>query len=62
VAYFPSAPTVITSYGYQPVSLHALVAVLFGQLSPTGKLPVTIREPSPSTRVLYPFGFNLSLP
>jgi beta-N-acetylhexosaminidase len=52
IAYFPQAPTFITSYGYQPVSLHALVKVLFGQLAPRGKLPVTIN--------LYPFGYGLS--
>ena len=59
VAYVPNASTFITSYGYQPVSMHALVKVLFGQLQPTGKLSVTITEPPPSTKVLYPFGFNL---
>ncbi len=41
--------------------MHALVKVLFGQLQPTGKLPVTITEPPPSTKVLYPFGFNVPI-
>jgi beta-N-acetylhexosaminidase len=54
IAYFTQAPTFITSYGYQPVSLHPLVKVLFGQLAPQGKLPVTIP--------LYPFGYGLGHP
>jgi beta-N-acetylhexosaminidase len=62
VAYFPNASTFITSYGFQPVSLHPLVKVLFGELQPDGKLPVTITKPAPSTEVLYPFGFQLGLP
>ena len=62
IAYFPNASTFITSYGFQPVSLHPLVKVLFGELQPRGKLPVTITKPPPSTEVLYPFGFHLGLP
>jgi beta-N-acetylhexosaminidase len=62
VAYLPAAPTFITGYGYQPVTLHALVKAMFGQLPLTGRLPVTIRRPPPSTDVLYPFGFRLAIP
>jgi beta-N-acetylhexosaminidase len=62
IAYFPNASTFITSYGFQPVSLHSLVKVLFGELQPYGRLPVTITKPAPSTEVLYPFGFRLRLP
>jgi beta-N-acetylhexosaminidase len=61
VAYFPKASTFVTSYGYLPVSLKPMVEVLFGALQPTGRLPVTITAPPPSTKVLYPFGFRLSL-
>lgn len=61
VAYFPTATTFITSYDYQPVSLVPLVKVLFGELQPTGRLPVTITEPPPSKKVLYPFGFHTGL-
>jgi beta-N-acetylhexosaminidase len=61
VAYFPAATTFITGYDYQPVSLHALVRAMFGEIAPSGKLPVTITEPPPSTKVLYPFGFGLRL-
>lgn len=62
VAYLPGASTVLASYDFQPVSLDALVSVMFGQRSPGGKLPVTIRKPPPSRTVLYPFGFALALP
>ena len=61
IAYFPGASTFITGYDYQPVSLHALVRALFGEIQTSGKLPVTIREPPPSTKVLYPFGYGLRL-
>jgi len=60
VAYLPAAPTFITSLDYQPVSLDAMVEALFGELNPSGKLPVTVREPPPAKGVLYPFGFGLS--
>lgn len=60
VAYLPAAPTFITSLDYQPPSLEAMVEAVFGDLNPTGKLPVTVRQPPPATGVLYPFGFGLS--
>jgi beta-N-acetylhexosaminidase len=59
IAYFPAAPTFVATYDYQPVSLHALVRVLFGEVNPRGKLPVTITAPPPSHTVLYPFGYGL---
>jgi beta-N-acetylhexosaminidase len=63
IAYFPGVSTFLTSYyGFDPVSIHPLVKVLFGEMQPAGKLPVTITEPPPSTVVLYPFGFHLALP
>ena len=55
------APTFVTTYDPQTVSLDAMVAVIFGEVPPTGKLPVTITQPPPSTQVLYPFGYGLSL-
>jgi beta-N-acetylhexosaminidase len=58
IAYFPSVPTYLATYSYQPVSIAALVDTLLGT-KPTGRLPVTIRTPD-STRVLYPFGSGTS--
>ncbi len=34
---------------------------MFGETQTAGKLPVTITEPPPSTKVLYPFGYGLRL-
>ena len=61
VAYLPGETTFVTSYDYQPVSLQALVRMLFGEIDARGKLPVTITAPPPSTTVLYPFGYGLSI-
>jgi beta-N-acetylhexosaminidase len=62
VAYFPTASTFITTYSFNAVAMQPLVKVLFGEMQPRGRLPVTITEPPPSTTVLYPFGFHLQLP
>jgi beta-N-acetylhexosaminidase len=62
VAYLPGTSTVLATYDFQPVSLDALVNVMFGQRPPAGRLPVTVRKPPPSRTVLYPFGFGLAPP
>jgi beta-N-acetylhexosaminidase len=61
IAYFPRASTFIAGYDFQNVSLHALVRVLFGEVKPSGKLPVTIKLPAAPKTVLYPFGFGATL-
>ena len=61
IAYFPTVSTFITGYDYQPVSHDAAVRAMFGEIQTEGRLPVTIAEPPPSTKVLYPFGFGLRL-
>jgi beta-N-acetylhexosaminidase len=61
IAYFPTVSTFITGYDYQPVSHDAAVRAMFGEIQTQGKLPVTIRETPPSTKVLYPFGYGLRL-
>jgi beta-N-acetylhexosaminidase len=55
IASFPSAPSYVLSYDYQPVSLDALADVLTGRARATGRLPVTIRSADGST-VLFPYG------
>jgi beta-N-acetylhexosaminidase len=55
IASFPSAPSYVLSYDYQPVSLTALADVLAGRERATGRLPVTIRSADGST-VLFPYG------
>jgi beta-N-acetylhexosaminidase len=51
---FPAASTYLAAYGYQPVSLTALVHVLRGDAAPTGRLPVTIEG-------LFAYGSGLSV-
>ncbi|HVX22442.1 MAG TPA: glycoside hydrolase family 3 N-terminal domain-containing protein [Acidimicrobiales bacterium] len=62
IAYFPDAPTFVAAYDLQPVSADALVSVIFGDAPAVGRLPVTVTQPPPSTQVLYPYGYGLSLP
>jgi beta-N-acetylhexosaminidase len=42
ITYFPAATTYVAAYGYQPVSITAVAAVLRGEAKATGHLPVTI--------------------
>ena len=44
VASFPAAPTVLDTYGYTADQVEALVRVLFGEVDPTGRLPVSIPD------------------
>lgn len=49
----PGVQTSLATYSYQPVSLKALARVLFGDVNPSGLLPVSIPG-------LYPIGYGLS--
>lgn len=60
IAYFTGAPTYVATYSYTHVSLESLTKVLFGEVSPTGKLPVTIPVAGSPGTALYPFGHGLS--
>jgi beta-N-acetylhexosaminidase len=42
---FPTAPTYLATYGYNPPMLAALVEVLFGRAQAVGRLPVELPEP-----------------
>jgi beta-N-acetylhexosaminidase len=59
VAHLPGADAHVATYGYAAVSLESLAEVLFGELSPTGKLPVDIPAATDPSTVLYPFGHGL---
>jgi beta-N-acetylhexosaminidase len=59
VSYFPTAPTYVAAYGYQPNSLQALADVLAGTTRPTGHLPVTIPT-ADGTATLYRYGTGLT--
>jgi beta-N-acetylhexosaminidase len=50
--------TYATTYGNRPVSLSGAVELLFGEVAPSGTLPVTI--PDADGEVLYPFGHGIT--
>jgi beta-N-acetylhexosaminidase len=60
IAYFDEAPTYLATYGYAAVSMESLAKVLYGQIKPTGKLPVDIPVAGQPQTPLYPFGHGLS--
>ena len=59
IAYFDSAPTYLATYSYRAVSMESLTRVLFGEVNPTGKLPVDIPAASDPSTALYPYGYGL---
>ncbi|HWD77267.1 MAG TPA: endonuclease/exonuclease/phosphatase family protein, partial [Kribbella sp.] len=63
IAYFDAPRTALVTYGSTAVSMEALAKVLYGELAPTGKLPVEIpaRPETPETaETLFPFGYGLT--
>ena len=61
IAYFPDADTYLTTYGFRAVSMEALSRVLFGEVNPSGRLPVSILAANdPKKNILYPYGYGLS--
>jgi beta-N-acetylhexosaminidase len=59
VSYITEAPTYLATYGYTAAQLESLTRVLFGEVNPAGKLPVTIPR-SDGSGDLYPYGHGLS--
>ena len=58
VASFPETPTVIDTFGYTTDQIQSLVRVLFGEINPVGRLPVSIPR-ADGTGELFPFGHGL---
>jgi beta-N-acetylhexosaminidase len=58
LAYLPAATTFLAAYGYQNVTLSALVASLFGS-QPGGHLPVSVGSADGSSDVVARFGTGL---
>jgi len=56
IAAFPDVPAYLATYSYTGVSVRSLVRVLFGEVSPSGALPVTIPSAHDPSTPLYPFG------
>jgi beta-N-acetylhexosaminidase len=59
VAWFPDVPAYLATYSWTGVSIRSLVSVLYGEVDPTGKLPVTIPSADDPGTALYPFGHGL---
>ncbi|MFD0852479.1 glycoside hydrolase family 3 C-terminal domain-containing protein, partial [Actinomadura adrarensis] len=58
IAYFTEVPTYVATYSYTAEALRSVVKVLFGEIEPRGRLPVTIPVQDQSA-TLYPFGHGL---
>ncbi len=58
-AQLPGCGAWLASYGSSEPTLESITKVLFGELKPTGKLPVSIPAPD-GKGVAYPFGHGLS--
>jgi beta-N-acetylhexosaminidase len=60
IAHLPSAETYVATYSYAGVSLRALAKTLFGEVNPSGRLPVDIPAAGDPGTILYPFGHGLT--
>ena len=58
ISRFTEVPTYLASYSYAAVSLQSAVKVLFGEIAPNGRLPVTIPK-ADGSGVLYSYGAGL---
>ncbi|MEU6076960.1 glycoside hydrolase family 3 protein [Micromonospora sp. NPDC047074] len=58
IAHLPGVTTYLATYSYTRAAMDALVRALHGELSPGGRLPVTI--PTAAGAVLYPYGHGLT--
>jgi beta-N-acetylhexosaminidase len=58
IASFPEAPTVLDTYGYTADQVASLVRVLFDEVNPIGRLPVSIPL-ADGTGELFPYGYGL---
>jgi beta-N-acetylhexosaminidase len=59
IGYIPTVPTFLATYSYTAVALESLTRVLLGEVSPVGRLPVTIPAADSPDTTLYPFGSGL---
>ncbi|MEU4712449.1 glycoside hydrolase family 3 protein [Micromonospora purpureochromogenes] len=60
IAHLPGVTTYLATYSYTRAAMDALVRVLHGELSPRGRLPVTIPTAEGAGTVLYPYGHGLT--
>ncbi|MCC5698621.1 glycoside hydrolase family 3 C-terminal domain-containing protein, partial [Klebsiella pneumoniae] len=50
------APAWVATYSDKAVAMESLTKVLFGEISPTGELPVPVPDPNQPGADKYPFG------
>jgi beta-N-acetylhexosaminidase len=59
VTHIDGVETYITTYGFRPVSVDAAVAAIFGEIDPSGTLPIDVPAADDANTIVYPFGFGL---
>ncbi|WP_460961615.1 glycoside hydrolase family 3 protein [Parasphingorhabdus pacifica] len=59
-AHVEEVPTWVTTYSDKPATMGSLARVMFGEVAPTGKLPVPIPDPNEPGVDRYPFGHGVS--
>jgi beta-N-acetylhexosaminidase len=57
---YADVPTWVATYDWRDVTMKSLAKVLLGQISPQGKLPVSIPAGDEAGKILYPFGTGLT--
>ena len=60
IAHFDEVPTYVATYSYSAVSLESAVRVLYGEIAPQGRLPVTIPSATDPGTTMYRFGHGLA--
>lgn len=55
---YPDVDAYLAQYGFRSASFKATASIVFGEVDPSGKLPVTI--PNPAGGTLYAFGHGLT--
>jgi beta-glucosidase-like glycosyl hydrolase/endonuclease/exonuclease/phosphatase family metal-dependent hydrolase len=62
IGYFAHAPTYLATYSYTAPVLESLAKVLYGEITPKGRLPVAIPAVGNPDHALFPFGYGLGKP
>jgi beta-N-acetylhexosaminidase len=60
IASYPGAATHLATYSSVPVALESATRVLFGEVDPSGKLPVAIPVAGNPAQTLFPLGHGLA--
>lgn len=58
--YVDEIPTWVATYSSKPVSMESVARLMFGEIKPSGTLPVPVPEPTRPGTDRYPFGYGLT--